>query len=418
MAKLEPLTCPNCGGQVQAPPGATRATCPFCGTTFAVDIKNAEANLYIADQQEQARQKAALGQERNEFYNQYMTFSNEVDGLDDEVLRLRSARQDANTRARLKEIMARRAECVQEMSALQVEIAKRDGVIHPGMSTPLPAVPAIQAARRPHRIIGCLGVLVLLIAAALLYSALSKNKAITSPAPAGLPVTLPMPTISSAMRTQLVAAVTATASALQAPPISGYYYAKETSHSVTYFAQPFQRLGGVSALGYPITEAFIQQALPPDDRESRWVQYFEKAVIEYHPELPEGQKYQPARLGALRLQQKYPGVTPAAQTLPGPNSYRFAETGYTVTDPFLTLWHSGGEVARFGYPISTPFREKSEADGNSYIVQYFERAVMEYHPDSPPPYDVQLTAVGSMRLKQLYPGGAPAEAPVDEKKTP
>ena len=58
----------------------------------------------------------------------------------------------------------------------------------------------------------------------------------------------------------------------------------------------------------------------------------------------------------------------------------------------------------------------SDVDGKSYVVQYFERAVMEYHPELSPPYNVQLTPVGRQRLKQLYPAGAPmgASTPVSD----
>jgi hypothetical protein len=149
-----------------------------------------------------------------------------------------------------------------------------------------------------------------------------------------------------------------------------------------------------------------------------WVQYFEKAVLEYHPELPQGQQYQLARLGAWWLDRQYPGgQLPPTVSLPGGDSFRFSETGRTASGPFLAYWHKGGEVRRFGFPLTEVFEEKSEADGKTYKVQYFERAVMEYHPELAPPYDVQLTALGTLRLNQLYPGGAPngASNPVGEK---
>ena len=57
-------------------------------------------------------------------------------------------------------------------------------------------------------------------------------------------------------------------------------------------------------MGFPITEAFIERN--PQDGGERWVQYFEKALVEYHPELPAGQGFQLARLGAWRLDEKYP----------------------------------------------------------------------------------------------------------------
>ena len=91
-----------------------------------------------------------------------------------------------------------------------------------------------------------------------------------------------------------------------------------------------------------------------------------------------------------------------------------------MNDPFLAYWHHGGEVARFGYPLTSSFEEKSDIDGKPYTVQYFERAELEYHPELGPEHNVQLTPIGSQRLKQLYPSGAPmnAAAPVPEPCTP
>src|SRR5205085_5974898 len=46
-----------------------------------------------------------------------------------------------------------------------------------------------------------------------------------------------------------------------------------------------------------------------------------------------------------------------------------------------------------GYPISDEFQEKSDLDGKVYIVQYFERAVFELHPENQPPNDVVLQSL-------------------------
>ncbi|HYP20354.1 MAG TPA: hypothetical protein VEY08_09785, partial [Chloroflexia bacterium] len=146
------------------------------------------------------------------------------------------------------------------------------------------------------------------------------------------------------------------------------------------------------------------------DGKWRWVQYFEKAILEYHPDLPDPNRFQVASLGSARFSQKYPSGTPPPKALPGGESYTFAETGHTVSGPFLRRWHEGGELRRFGYPVSEAFEEVSAANGQPYIVQYFERAVMEYHPEEKPPYDVQLVALGSVRLAEAYPDGVPRNA--------
>ena len=58
-----------------------------------------------------------------------------------------------------------------------------------------------------------------------------------------------------------------------------------------------------------------------------------------------------------------------------------------------------------GYPVSDPFVEVSALDGKPYTVQYFQRAVFEYHPENAAPYNVLLSQLGTYRFTQAY--GAP-----------
>jgi hypothetical protein len=55
--------------------------------------------------------------------------------------------------------------------------------------------------------------------------------------------------------------------------------------------------------------------------------------------------------------------------------------------------------------------ERSEVDGKTYTVQYFERAVFERHPENAPPYDVLLTLLGAMALRERFPSGPPPGEP-------
>ena len=217
----------------------------------------------------------------------------------------------------------------------------------------------------------------------------------------------PLPTLDpvrAAAATQTVGASTAG----KIPVGSGYFYSPETSHTVSNFYDAFTQFGGVASLGFPITEPFIEQNR--SDGTWAWVQYFEKATLEYHPQLDEPNRLQLSNLGAARFAQKYPGEPPASKPVPGKETYTFAETNHTVQGAFLALWKEGGEVRRFGYPISESFEEISDADGKPYIVQYFERAVMEYHPELKAAQNVQLAALGTARHAALYPAGAPASA--------
>ncbi|HEX8229636.1 MAG TPA: hypothetical protein VF826_10035 [Chloroflexia bacterium] len=89
------------------------------------------------------------------------------------------------------------------------------------------------------------------------------------------------------------------------------------------------------------------------------------------------------------------------------NCQTFNETGKTVCGRFLQYWRDNGGLAQQGFPISSEFVEKSDLNGISYRVQYFERAVFELHPENKPPYDVLLSHLGTFRFREKYPNGEP-----------
>ncbi|PZS02066.1 MAG: hypothetical protein DLM69_04385 [Candidatus Chloroheliales bacterium] len=81
----------------------------------------------------------------------------------------------------------------------------------------------------------------------------------------------------------------------------------------------------------------------------------------------------------------------------------FAATGHTVKGRFLAYWQQHGGLSQFGYPISDEFQERSELNSQTYTVQYFERAVFEFHPENQPPYDVLLSQLGTFQFRRKYP---------------
>lgn len=94
------------------------------------------------------------------------------------------------------------------------------------------------------------------------------------------------------------------------------------------------------------------------------------------------------------------------------DSKLFPETGKRVGGRFLQYWEANGGLARQGYPISDELVEVSDADGKSYTVQYFERAVFELHPENAgTPYDVLLSLLGAHAYNSIYPTDAPNEMP-------
>jgi amicyanin len=121
------------------------------------------------------------------------------------------------------------------------------------------------------------------------------------------------------------------------------------------------------------------------------VQYFERARFEYHPEISD-QRYQ-VLLGQFG-RQIHPADPPVAQK---PGATFFPDTGHNVEGRFLEYWTANGGLAIFGLPLSEPIQERL-GDGQTYTVQYFERARFEQHPGNQPPYDVLLGQFG----RQIY----------------
>jgi len=109
----------------------------------------------------------------------------------------------------------------------------------------------------------------------------------------------------------------------------------------------------------------------------------------------------------------------ALQSFAQPGCRTFPETKKTVCGRFLQYWQANGGLAQQGFPISEEFLEKSDLDGKTYTVQYFERAVFEKHPENQPPYDVLLSQLGTFRFRDKYRGVEPgAPTPVPSQPTP
>jgi hypothetical protein len=158
--------------------------------------------------------------------------------------------------------------------------------------------------------------------------------------------------------------------------------------------------GDLMQQGYPISDEV--QEINDADGKTYTVQYFERAVFEYHPEHPAPYDVLLSQLGTLRYHEKYPDGPPDQQTTAAPSSRFFAETGITVGGLFLDYWNDHGGLAQNGYPISEEFTETSDLDGKPYLVQYFERAVFEYHPENQPPYNVLLSQLGTFSYRAKY----------------
>lgn len=166
------------------------------------------------------------------------------------------------------------------------------------------------------------------------------------------------------------------------------------------FLQYWNDHGGLAQQGYPISEPMSEKS--QTDGKVYTVQYFERAVFEMHPENPPPNDVLLSLLGAFRYQQKYNGDAPNQSPNQEAGSRFFRETGKRVGGLFLSYWASYGGVAWQGYPISDEFMETSDLNGKPYKVQYFQRAVFEFHPENEHPYQVLLSQLGTYRYSQLY----------------
>ena len=70
----------------------------------------------------------------------------------------------------------------------------------------------------------------------------------------------------------------------------------------------------------------------------------------------------------------------------------FPETGCVVGGGFWQFWQTRGGLQIFGFPLSNELLE----DGR--VVQYFERAVLEWHPEHAAPWDILLRRIGADAL--------------------
>ena len=167
-------------------------------------------------------------------------------------------------------------------------------------------------------------------------------------------------------------------------------YFVETGHYVCdEFLAFYDTWGGVEIFGYPLTERF------EDPERWRGVQYFQRARMEWHPENPNPYKVQ---LGLLvdELGYNYP---PAQENqIPTFNSshhHYFPEVGHVVSYAFLDYFREKGGVYIFGYPRSEFMYE------NGYIVQYFQRARMEWHPEVISGPQMRLTNIGETYIERF-----------------
>lgn len=156
-------------------------------------------------------------------------------------------------------------------------------------------------------------------------------------------------------------------------------YFHETGHNVSgEFLTFYNSNPNASFLyGYPITEQFTSV-------DGKNVQYFQRARFEYISENAQGSRLILTPLGRNTYLS-------SGDTFNVENPFscrRYDETGFSVCFEFLEFFDQYGGVSQFGFPISGfEYRENK-------LVQYFEKARLEWQPSNPEGQRVIISSLG------------------------
>ena len=126
-------------------------------------------------------------------------------------------------------------------------------------------------------------------------------------------------------------------------------------------------------------------------------------MFEMHPENAAPFDVLLAQLGTFRYHARYPQGAPGQVANTSAGAVLFKETNHHLGGAFLTYWQGHGGLAQQGFPISEEFSEVSPLDGRTYRVQYFERAVFEYHPENAgTQFTVLLSQLGTFQYQAKH----------------
>ncbi len=154
------------------------------------------------------------------------------------------------------------------------------------------------------------------------------------------------------------------------------------------FLDFWMRYGGLTVFGFPLSAELHE--------DGQLVQYFERAKFEYQPDSI-GTEW--AVVGEHVGRAVTSHRTGEAPFLPVDNAGSdshcryYPESRHRLCGGFRNYWDANGGLWLFGFPISEEFEE------GGYLVQYFERARFELHPENAgTPYYVLLGHLG----RELY----------------
>jgi hypothetical protein len=123
---------------------------------------------------------------------------------------------------------------------------------------------------------------------------------------------------------------------------------------------------GLKIFGLPLTEAFAENG--------QTVQYFERSRLVY--------AHGRVAVSALGSQLTAGRYFPTVPCCGSSGQIWFGPAQHTLSGQFLSFWRSHNGARLFGYPISQPrYEQNGDGTGRTYLVQYFQNARMEYHPE-------------------------------------
>lgn len=176
---------------------------------------------------------------------------------------------------------------------------------------------------------------------------------------------------------------------IQAQDIPTRYF-PETGHFVFgEFLAAYESIPDPELIfGLPITEAF-----PWKGRQADQVQYFENVVFLYNAEAIPDLRIRRIQVGSVI--EKLDTSTPLPYVFSPTACRTFGLNRVPVCYAFLEFYEANGGVSRFGEPIS-----EFEIQANR-IVQYFQFARFEWHPELQSGGEVTLTPLGRKYFEEM-----------------
>ena len=262
-----------------------------------------------------------------------------------------------------------------------------------------------------------------------------------TPTPAPTPTPTPAPTPAPPPNGQVP--VPADQSAFASIVVTSFEYEPILQHSIpnlvvtvdgvahiVTFQDFYNGTGGITRWGLPTSEVF-------EEKPEVLTQYYQRGVVEWKksPVDPSKRTFQRVLawdfigggLGGAPDLGVEPGFTnPYAGEQLGPWGHRVSNRSVEgTTTGIKDFFDSLAGVASFGFPKTDARRDDhTEAvltrPGSSpvFIRQYFQAAVLEYHPDAPPGFKVKLSLLGDFLRNLRYPNDSWAAIVPFQASTP